>query len=79
MKDDLPATGNWWKMEDGEKCKDCKGERLNVISRNVVLYGAEKKKNDQNEGGEESHFYPSAASQNQNFEEEKFEGGSRSS
>lgn len=44
MKDDLPATGNWWKMEDGEKCKDCKGERLNVISRNVVLYGAEKKK-----------------------------------
>ena len=41
--------------------------------------GAEKKKNDQNEGGEESHFYPSAPSQNQNFEEEKFEGGSRSS
>jgi excinuclease ABC subunit A len=44
MKDDLPATGKWWKMEDGETCTECKGERLNLISRNVVLYGAKKKK-----------------------------------
>ena len=39
MKDDLPATGKWWKMEDGETCIECKGERLNPISRNIVLYG----------------------------------------
>jgi excinuclease ABC subunit A len=38
MKDDLPATGKWWQMEDGESCSACKGERLNPISRNVVLY-----------------------------------------
>jgi excinuclease ABC subunit A len=44
MKDDLPATGKWWKMEDGETCSECKGERLNLISRNVVLYGTQKKK-----------------------------------
>ena len=38
MKDDLPATGKWWKMEDGETCSECKGDRLNPISRNIVLY-----------------------------------------
>ena len=44
MKDDLPATGKWWKMEDGETCTDCNGERLNMVSRNVVLYGKNKVK-----------------------------------
>ena len=38
MKDDLPATGKWWQMEDGETCSECKGDRLNVISRNIVIY-----------------------------------------
>ena len=44
MKDDLPATGKWWKMEDGETCTECKGERLNLISRNVVLFGKNRVK-----------------------------------
>lgn len=38
MKDDLPATGKWWQMEDGETCSECKGDRLNAISRNIVIY-----------------------------------------
>ncbi len=37
MKDDLPAKGKWWQMEDGEICSDCDGQRLNSIGRNVVI------------------------------------------
>ena len=39
MKDRLPATGKWWSLSDGETCPECKGERLNPISRNVVITG----------------------------------------
>ena len=39
MKDDLPASGKWWNMSDGQICPECKGERLNPISRNIVLVG----------------------------------------
>ena len=42
MKDDLPANGDWWKLEDGSTCPKCEGQRLNTIARNVVL---ESKKN----------------------------------
>ena len=42
MKEDLPASGDWWKLEDGSTCPKCKGQRLNQIARNVVL---ESKKN----------------------------------
>ncbi len=38
MKDDLPASGKWWQMEEGETCPECLGERLNPESRNIVLY-----------------------------------------
>ena len=38
-KDHLPANGIWWKLEDGDTCPECKGQRLNEISRNIVLYG----------------------------------------
>ena len=39
MKDDLPANGDWWSLENGDICPECKGERLNQISRNIVLKG----------------------------------------
>ena len=42
MKEDLPASGDWWKLEDGSTCPKCNGQRLNQIARNVVL---ESKKN----------------------------------
>ena len=42
MKEDLPACGEWWKLEDGSTCPKCDGQRLNQIARNVVL---ESKKN----------------------------------
>ena len=38
-KDHLPANGLWWKLEDGDTCPECKGDRLNEISRNIVLSG----------------------------------------
>ncbi|MDG1138497.1 MAG: excinuclease ABC subunit UvrA [Opitutales bacterium] len=38
MKDDLPASGEWWKIEDGSKCPKCLGTRLGQIARNVVLF-----------------------------------------
>ena len=37
MKDELPASGKWWQIEDGEICSECQGERLNPIARKVVL------------------------------------------
>ena len=37
MKDDLPASGEWWKIEDGSICPKCQGTRLGQIARNVVL------------------------------------------
>ena len=37
MKDDLPASGDWWKIEDGSTCPQCQGQRLGSIARNVVL------------------------------------------
>ena len=39
MKDDLPASGKWWNMSDGQICPECEGDRLNPISRNIVLVG----------------------------------------
>ena len=45
MKDDLPATGKWWQMEEGQLCSECNGERLNPIGRNVVLYNKTNKQN----------------------------------
>ena len=44
MKEELPANGKWWQMEDGETCTECKGERLNPIARNIVLYDGKKNK-----------------------------------
>jgi excinuclease ABC subunit A len=40
-KDHLPANGIWWKLKDGDTCPECKGERLNQTSRNIVLYGSQ--------------------------------------
>ena len=39
MKERLPANGKWWSLSDGETCPECQGERLNEISRNIVLNG----------------------------------------
>jgi excinuclease ABC subunit A len=39
QKDQLPDNGIWWKLADGDTCPECKGDRLNHISRNIVLYG----------------------------------------
>lgn len=39
MKDRLPATGKWWLLSDGATCPECQGDRLNEISRNIVLNG----------------------------------------
>ena len=39
MKERLPANGKWWMLSDGETCPECQGERLNRISRNIVLAG----------------------------------------
>ena len=37
MKDDLPASGDWWSMKDGSTCPKCNGQRLGKIARNVIL------------------------------------------
>ncbi|MAE52524.1 MAG: excinuclease ABC subunit A [Opitutae bacterium] len=38
MKDDLPANGQWWSIEDGDVCPTCSGDRLNPVGRNVFLF-----------------------------------------
>lgn len=43
QKDHLPANGIWWQLADGDTCPECKGERLSLISRNIVLQGSAKK------------------------------------
>ena len=42
MKEELPASGDWWKLVDGDICPDCKGERLSEIGRNVFLTSRKK-------------------------------------
>ena len=37
LKDDLSASGDWWKVDDGTTCPKCNGTRLGTIARNVVL------------------------------------------
>ncbi|MEC8043579.1 MAG: excinuclease ABC subunit UvrA [Verrucomicrobiota bacterium] len=37
MKDDLPASDDWWCMKDGETCPKCQGHRLGSIGMNVIL------------------------------------------
>lgn len=37
MKDELPASGEWWKLKDGDLCPSCNGERLGPVGRNVFL------------------------------------------
>ena len=37
MKEELPASGDWWKLTNGETCPTCLGERLNPSGRNVFL------------------------------------------
>ncbi len=37
MKDDLPASGDWWNLQDGDVCPSCKGQRLAEVGRNVYL------------------------------------------
>ena len=37
MKEDLPASDDWWLIKDGETCPKCDGQRLGVIAQNVVL------------------------------------------
>ena len=39
MKEELPASGNWWKLENGDICPECNGERLNPVSRKIILKG----------------------------------------
>jgi excinuclease ABC subunit A len=41
MKDRLPANEKWWLLSDGDTCPECQGERLNQVSRNIVLAGPE--------------------------------------
>lgn len=42
MKEELPASGDWWKIVDGDICPTCKGERLSEIGRNVFLKSRKK-------------------------------------
>jgi len=42
MKDELPATGQWWSLEDGAPCPTCTGDRLGPIGRNVFLFSKDK-------------------------------------
>ena len=42
MKDDLPAQGKWWDIQDGSTCPSCNGDRLNEVGRNVVIYSQNK-------------------------------------
>ncbi|MEC8421380.1 MAG: excinuclease ABC subunit UvrA [Verrucomicrobiota bacterium] len=37
MKEDLPASGDWWKIQDGTTCPKCEGQRLNSVARHVFL------------------------------------------
>ena len=37
MKEDLPASGDWWKLSNGETCPTCNGQRLGPVGRNVFL------------------------------------------
>ena len=37
MKEDLPASGDWWNMENGSICPKCNGQRLGPIARHVIL------------------------------------------
>ncbi len=37
MKEHLPASGNWWKLKEGDICPECQGERLSALGRNVLL------------------------------------------
>ena len=37
MKEDLPASGDWWKLSNGDICPSCQGQRLGPIGRNVFL------------------------------------------
>ncbi len=43
MKEELPASGQWWSLEDGSTCPSCSGDRLNPIGRNVYLFSKNKK------------------------------------
>ena len=43
MKEDLPASGDWWKIEDGSICPKCDGQRLGPTARNVKLESREQK------------------------------------
>lgn len=42
MKEELPASGEWWKLADGDTCPSCNGNRLNEIGRNVFLKSSGK-------------------------------------
>ena len=43
MKDELPASGDWWKLANGQTCPSCNGERLGPIGRNVFLRSKKSK------------------------------------
>jgi excinuclease ABC subunit A len=43
MKEDLPASGDWWKIQNGGLCPKCNGQRLGPIARNVILESEENK------------------------------------
>ena len=43
MKEDLPASGDWWKIENGSICPKCNGQRLGPIARHVILESSKHK------------------------------------
>ena len=44
MKEDLPASGDWWRIENGSICPKCEGQRLGPTARNVILESRNDKK-----------------------------------
>lgn len=44
MKDELPASGQWWSLEDGDLCPTCCGDRLNPVGRNVFLFSKNRQR-----------------------------------
>jgi len=37
MKEDLPANGDWWRLENGQICPACQGDRLSKLGKHVFL------------------------------------------
>lgn len=44
MKEELPASGMWWSLADGDICPSCSGDRLGPVGCNVFLFSKSKER-----------------------------------